>query len=75
MQAAVVHDDAPDNAVYVPAAQFVHVTSAAVLAPGAFAPNLPAAQATVHDVALEQPPPLYRPGRQFTQELHCWVAE
>ena len=49
--AHAVHADAPVWALYVPAAQGSHVTSAAVVAPGAFVPNLPAAQVAVHDVA------------------------
>ena len=65
-----MHDDAP-GALCVPAAQFVHVTSAAVVAPGAFVPNLPAAQVAVHAATsiLEQPAPLCRPAGQSAQAL------
>jgi len=46
------------------------VTSAAVVAPAAFVPNLPAMQVAVHDVAREQPATLCRPDGQSAQALH-----
>ncbi len=53
----------------MPAAHVAHVTSAAVVAPGAFVPNVPAAQVAVHDVAVEQPAALCRPAGQSAQAL------
>ena len=59
---------------YAPVVQLSHVTSAAVVAPAAFVPNLPAGQVAVHDMAREQPAALCRPAGQSAQALH-WYEE
>ncbi len=65
---SLLDDPAGQNAPVV--VQLAHVTSAAVVAPAAFVPNLPAGQVAVHDVAREQPAPLCRPAGQSAQALH-----